>query len=183
MCLIAISQHSLVNAVHNHVTYARASCIDLRFFAEDENSQNNLLQAYQDKELLVMKVFDDSKVEGITSFMAELKAYQALRDLQGATIPMLHSFGRMGHTGCPAIITHWAGHTFKADQLSTQLRAAAKQALCAMHACYVGHGDVRLDNMSWKQGHILFCDLRQSSINSTSVKSQQDFEMLDALYD
>ena len=164
-----------------HMQEPRAK--DLRVFAMDEKSQNNLLQANQDKKLLVMKVFDDSKVEGITSFIAELKAYHALHDLQGGTVPKLHSFGRMGRTGCPAIITHWAGHTVRAGQLSTQQRAAAKQVLCAMHTCHVSHGDVRLDNILWKQGQIVYCDFGQSSINTTSVKCQQDFQMLDALYD
>ena len=129
-----------------------------------------------------MKVFDDSKAEAITSLINELKAYHALHDLQGATIPMLHSFGRMAHTGCPAIVTHWAGRTLRADQLSPQLRDTVQEGLRAMHACHVSHGDVRLDNILWKQGKVLFCDFGRSNINATSVKLQQDFHMLDALY-
>lgn len=130
-----------------------------------------------------MKVLDDSKAEAITSLINELKAYHALHDLQGAAIPMLHSFGRMGHTGCPAIITHWAGRTLRADQLSTQLCDIAKEGLRAMHACHVSHGDVRLDNILWKHGKVVFCDFGQSNINATFANCQQDFQMLDALYD
>lgn len=130
-----------------------------------------------------MKVFDDSKAEAITSLINELRAYHALHDLQGAAIPMLHSFGRMAHTGCPAIITHWAGRTLRSDQLSSQLRATVKNGLRALHASRVSHGDVRLDNMLWEQGKVVFCDFGQSSINATSAKCQQDFQMLDALYD
>ena len=130
-----------------------------------------------------MKVFDDSKAEAITSLVNELKAYHVLHDLQGAAIPLLHSFGRMGHTGRPAIITHWAGHTLRADQLSTRSHAAAKIGLRAMHACHVSHGDVRLNNMLWKQGKVAFCDFGQSSINATPVKCQHGFQMVDALYD
>ena len=147
----------------------------------DASLWNSVLQAYQGKEVLAVKVFDDSKAEAITNLINELKAYYALHDLQGAAVPMLHSFGRMAHTGCPAIITHWAGRTLRADQLSTQLHATAKAGLDAMHASHVSHGDVRLHNMLWKQGRVVFCDFGQSSINATSAKCQQDFCMLDAL--
>ncbi|KAL3135511.1 hypothetical protein ABBQ38_005991 [Trebouxia sp. C0009 RCD-2024] len=142
-----------------------------------------VMKAYQGKEVLAMKVFDDTKAEAITSLINELKAYHTLRDLQGAAIPILHSFGRMGHTGCPAIITHWAGAPLRADQLTAELRATADTGLRAMHASHVSHGDIRLDNMLWKQGKVVFCDFGQSSIKPTPAKCQQDFQMLDALYD
>ena len=141
-----------------------------------------MLQAYQDQDLLAAKFFDDNNIEAVTDLMAELKAYHALHDLQGSAIPMLHSFGRMGHTGCPAVLTHWAGSTLRAEQLSPQSHAAAREALSAIHARCVSHGDVRLENMLWKQGRIVFCDFGQSSINATSVKYQHDFQMLDALF-
>lgn len=61
--------------------------------------------------MLVMKVFDARDEAAVKTFVNELKAFNALSELQGQTIPSLHSFGQMVHTGCLAIITHWQDAT------------------------------------------------------------------------
>ena len=95
-----------------------------------------------------MKVFDGNNPEAVSTFAQELKAYQKLHELQGQVIPVLRSFGRMAHTGCPAIATCWAGHSMEArHDVSKELLDSAKVALRAIHERHVSHGDVRLQNM------------------------------------
>lgn len=90
------------------------------------------LQANQGVHRLVEKVFDAHNDVAIESFVSELQAYKALQELQGSVIPALHSIGRMHHTGCPAIITYWAGSTVT-SAISNELLAATEQGLQAMH--------------------------------------------------
>lgn len=131
--------------------------------------------------MLAMKVFDAGDNAAAKSFVNELKAYNALSELQGQTIPALHSFGRMAHTGCPAIVVHWAGCSIKRyDNLSGQLLETAKQGLQAMHNIHVSHGDVHLGNMLMNKERIVFCDLGQSSIDAPPDACEQDLNMLDA---
>lgn len=59
--------------------------------------------------MLVVKAFDACDEAAVETFVNELKAFNALSQLQGQTIPSLHSFGQTVYTGCLAIITHWAG--------------------------------------------------------------------------
>jgi len=126
-----------------------------------------------------MKVFDAQNKVAIESFVSELQAYNALHELQGSVIPVLHSFGRMHHTGCPAIVTYWAGSTVTdADSLSNDLLAAAEQGLQAMHSRRVSHGDVRLSNMLLDKDKLVFCDFGQSAIDASPHDCQQDFVML-----
>lgn len=100
-----------------------------------------------------MKVFDAQYNVAIESLVSELQAYNALQGLQDSVIPVLHSFGRMHHTGCPAVVTRWANSTVTgADFLSNDLLAAAEQGLQAMHCRRASHGDVRLSNIVVGQG-------------------------------
>ena len=93
--------------------------------------------------MLALKVFNVDDDTAVKSFVNELKAYNALSELQGQTIPALHSFGQMAHTGCPTIVMHWAGQSIRNnDQLSNQLLETAKESLQAMHDRHVSHGDV-----------------------------------------
>ena len=138
-----------------------------------------LLQAKQGVHKLAMKVVGAHNNVAIESFVNELQAYNALQELQGSVIPVLHSFGRMHHTGCPAIVTHWAGSTVTgADSLSNDLLAAAEQGLQAMHSRRVSHGDVRLSNMLLDKDRLVFCDFGQSAIDASPHDCQQDFAML-----
>lgn len=125
-----------------------------------------------------MKVFDAHNTVAIESFVSELQAHNALQEVQGSVIPVLHSFGWMHHTGCPAIVTYWAGSTVTgADFLSNDMLAAAEQGLQAMHSSRVSHGDVRLSNM-WDNDRLVFCDFGQSVIDASPHDCQQDFAML-----
>ena len=138
-----------------------------------------LLQAKQGVHKLAMKVFDAQNNVAIESFVTELQAYNTLQELQGSVIPVLHSFARMRHTGCPAIVTRWAGRTVTgADFLSNDLLAAAEQGLQAMHSRRVSHGDVRLSNMLLDKDRLVFCDCGQSAIDASPHDCQQDFAML-----
>ena len=152
-------------------------------FASDVQADSSvfLLQAYQAKELLAMKVFDANNVVVTTSFADELRAYGALHDLQGHTIPLLHSFGWMCHTGCPATATRWAGH--KLNSLRHEHLATAVEGLRATHNMHVSHGDVRLRNMLVHKDRVVFCDLGQSTTEATPGDCQQDIAMLEELSD
>ncbi|DBA88576.1 TPA: hypothetical protein ACH3X2_005043 [Trebouxia sp. C0005] len=83
---VAVAQLPWLPAQNIHLTM---ECIA-------STSSVRVMKANQDKKLLVMKVFDDSKVEGITSFIAELKAYHALHDLQGKTTTTFFSIADIG---------------------------------------------------------------------------------------
>lgn len=132
--------------------------------------------------MLAMKVFDAGDTAAAKSFVNELKAYDVLSELQGRSIPVLHSFGRMAHTGCPAIVMQWAGCSIKRhDNLSIRLLETAKQGLQAMHKMHVSHGDVCLGNILIHKDRILFCDLGSSSINAPPDACEQDLTMLDAV--
>lgn len=138
------------------------------------------LQAYQDTDTLVAKVFDVNDSAAVTSFVNELKAYNALAELQGEKIPALHSFGQMVHTACPTIVTHWAGSSITTcDELSSQLLETAQQGLQAMHSRHVSHGDVHLGNMLSFKNRVVFCGLGQSSINASSSVCEEGLFMLD----
>lgn len=138
-----------------------------------------LLQAKQGVHKLAMKVFDAHNNVAIESFVSELRAYHALQELQGSVIPVLHSFGWMHPTGCPAITAHWAGSIVtSADSLSNDLLAAAEQGLQAMHSRRVSHGVVRLCNMLLVKDRLVFCDFGQSAIDASPHDCQQDFAML-----
>ena len=129
-----------------------------------------------------MKVFDANNIAATKSFADELKVYGALHDLQDWSIPVLHSFARMCHTGCPAIATHWAGQ--KVNRLSSeQFAATAMEGLRAMHDMHISHGDVRLSNILVHKDRVVFCDLGQSNIEATPSDCQQDLTMLEAVND
>ena len=90
-----------------------------------------------------MKVYNVDDDTAVKSFVNELKAYNTLSELQGQTIPALHSFGQMAQTRCPTIVMHWAGQSIRNnDQLSNQLFETAKESLQAMHDRHVSHDDV-----------------------------------------
>ena len=130
---------------------------------------------------LAMKVFDAQNDVAIDSFVSELQAYDALQDLQGSVIPQLHSFGRMPHSGCPAIATYWAGTACSsADSLSDDVLAAAEQGLQAMHERHVSHGDVGLSKMLLDTDRLVFCGFGYSSIDASPRDCQEDFAMLAA---
>ena len=141
-----------------------------------------LLQAYQGTELLAMKVYDACNPEAIKSCITELSAYHALHALQGQAIPKLHSFGRMGHTGCPAIATYWAGHCIQSEVgLMGHLLASAEEGLQAIHSMQVSHGDVRPSNRLLNKDRVVFCDFGQSKTDATFGDCQEDLAMLDEL--
>ena len=98
--------------------------------------------------MLVMKDFSACDEAAVKTFVNELKAFNALSELQGQTIPSLHSFGQMVHTGFLAIITHRAGcNITKYKRLSLPVLETAKQGLQAMHNLHVSHGDIHSRNM------------------------------------
>ena len=130
--------------------------------------------------MLVMKVFDARDASAVKTFVDELKAYNALFELQGHYIPALHSFGQMVHTGCLAIITHWAGGNLTScNRLSLPVLETAKQGLQAMHNLHVSHGDINVRNMLLHESRIMFCDLGQSTVDAASGAYEQDLIMLD----
>ncbi len=138
------------------------------------------MQAHHGSHVLAMKVFNVDDDAAVKSFVNELKAYNALSELQGQAIPVLHSFGQMAHTGCPTIVMHWAGQSIRNnDQLSNQLLKTAKKGLQAMHDRHVSHGDVHRRNMLKHKDRILFCDLGSSSINAPVYAFAEDLNMLD----
>ena len=140
------------------------------------------MQAHHGPSVLAMKIFNGGDSAAVDSFVNELKAYDALSQLQGQTIPALHTFGQMAHTGCPTIVTHWSGQSVKTKgQLSTKLLESAREALQAMHHRGVTHGDVHLRNMLVHKDKIIFCDLGLSSVNASSHAFAQDLNMLDDL--
>ena len=101
------------------------------------------MQAHHGSNVLAMKVFNVDDDAAVKTFVNELKAYNALSELQGQTIPVVHSFGQMAHTACPTIVMHWAGQSIRDnDQLSNQLLKTAKKGLQAMHDRHVSHGHV-----------------------------------------
>ncbi|KAA6420110.1 MAG: hypothetical protein FRX49_09959 [Trebouxia sp. A1-2] len=53
-------------------------------------------EAHQGTDVLVMKDFSACDEAAVKTFVNELKAFNALSELQGQTIPSLHSFGQMG---------------------------------------------------------------------------------------
>ena len=125
-----------------------------------------------------MQVFDAQYNVAIESLVSELQAYNALQGLQGSVIPVLHSFGRMHHTGCPAVVRRWANSTVTgADFLSNDLLAAAEQGLQAMHCRLASHGDVRLSNMLLDKDRLVFGDFGQSAVDASPHDCQQDFAM------
>ena len=132
--------------------------------------------------MLVMKVFDARDEAAVKTFVNELKAFNALSELQGQTIPSLHSFGQMVHTGCLAIITHWAGcNITNCNRLSLPMLETAKQGLQAMHNLHVSHGDIHSRNMLLHESRIMFCDLGQSTVDSLSGAYEHDLSMLDEI--
>ena len=138
------------------------------------------MQANQDTDTLVAKVFNGNDSAAVASFVNELKAYHALSELQGQTIPVLHSFGQMVHTWSPTIVTHWAGSSITTcDDLSSQLLETAQQGLQAMHSRHVSHGDIHLGNMLSSSNRVVFCGLGHSSINALWSACVQDLIMLD----
>ena len=129
--------------------------------------------------MLVMKVFDALGEAAVKTFFNELKGCNALSALQGQTIPSLHSFGRMVHTGCLAIVMHWAGcNIANCNRLSLPVLETAQQGLQAMHNLHVSHGDIHSRNMLLHENRIMFCDLGQTA-NALSEAFEQDFSMLD----
>jgi len=138
------------------------------------------LQAQHGPDVLVMKVFNLDDSAAIKGFVKELKAYNALSEIQGHAIPALHAFGQMAHTRYPTIVMHWAGQSINTnDQLSSHLLKSAKEGLQAMHDRHVTHGDVNLRNMLVQKDRIVFCDLGSSCINLAMPAFAQDFNMLD----
>ncbi len=127
-----------------------------------------------------MKVFDARDEAAVKTFVNELKAFNALSELQGQIIPSLHSFGQMVHTGCLIIITHWAGcNITNCNTLSLPVLETAKQGLQAMHNLHVSHGDIHSRNMLLHESRIMFCDLGQSTVDALSGAYEQDLSMLD----
>jgi len=138
------------------------------------------LQAQRGPDVLVMKVFNLDDSAAIKGFVKELKAYNALSEIQGHAIPALHAFGQMAHTRYPTIVMHWAGQSIRNnDQLSNQLLKTAKKGLQAMHDRHVSHGDVHRRNMLKHKDRILLCDLGSSSINAPVYAFAEDLNMLD----
>ena len=138
------------------------------------------MQAQHGPDVLVMKVFNLDDSAAIKCFVKELKAYNALSEIQGHAIPALHAFGQMAHTRYPTIVMHWAGQSINTnDQLSSHLLKSAKEGLQAMHDRHVTHGDVHLRNMLVQKDRIVFCDLDSSCINAAMPAFAQDFNMLD----
>ncbi|KAA6420984.1 MAG: hypothetical protein FRX49_09124 [Trebouxia sp. A1-2] len=94
-------------------------------------------EAHHGSKVLALKVFNVDDDTAVKSFVNELKAYNALSELQGQTIPALHSFGQMAHTGLasrrvsrrvssllppqPALHTR---HSTRLDQLTSTLSPA-----------------------------------------------------------
>ncbi|DBB14860.1 TPA: hypothetical protein ACH3X3_004464 [Trebouxia sp. C0006] len=139
-----------------------------------------VMKAQHGPDVLVMKVFNLDDSAAIKGFVKELKAYNALSDIQGHAIPALHAFGQMAHTRYPTIVMHWAGQSINTnDQLSSHLLKCAKEGLQAMHDRHVTHGDVNLRNMLVQKDRIVFCDLGSSCINPAMPAFAQDFNMLD----
>lgn len=127
-----------------------------------------------------MKVFDARDEAAVNMFVNELKAFNALSELQGQTIPSLHSFRQMVHTGCLAIITRWAGcNITNCNRLSSPVLDTAKQGLQAMHNLHVSHGDIHPRNMLLHESQIMFCDLGQSTVDALSDAYEEDLFMLD----
>ena len=84
------------------------------------------------------------------------------------------------HTGCLAIITHWAGcNITDCNRLSLPVLETAKQGLQAMHNLHVSRGDIHSRNMLLHESGIMFCDLGQSTNSALSGAYEQDLSMLD----
>lgn len=117
------------------------------------------MQAQHGPDVLVIKVFNLDDSAAIKGFVKELKAYNALSEIQGHAIPALHAFGQMAHTRYPTILMHWAGQSINTnDHLSSHLLKSAKESLQAMHDRHVTHGDVYLRNMLVQKDRIVFCE-------------------------
>lgn len=130
--------------------------------------------------MLVVEFFDARDEAAVKMLVNQLKAFNAVSELQGQTIPSLHSFGQMVHTGCLAIITHWAGCSItNCNRLSLPVLITAKRGLQAMHNLHVSHGDIHSRNMFLHESRIMFCDLGQNTVDALSGASEQDLSMLD----
>ena len=138
------------------------------------------LQAQHGLDVLVVNVFNLDDSRAVKCFVKELKAYNALSDIQGHTVPALYAFGQMAHTRNPTIVMHWAGQSIEAnDQLSSHLLKTAKEGLQEMHDRHVTHGDFHVRNMLVQKDRIVFCNLGSSCINAAMPAFAQDFSMLD----
>ena len=127
-----------------------------------------------------MKVFNVDDSTAVKGFVNEVKAYNALSEVQGHAIPVLHAFGQMAHSRYPTIVMHWAGQSINTnDHLNSHLLKTAKEGLQAMHDKQVSHGDIYLRNMLVQKDRIVFCDLGSSCINPAMPAFAQDFSMLD----
>lgn len=136
-----------------------------------------------------MKNFDARDKAAVKAFVIKLKAFNALSELQNQTVPSLHStrqrrnslvLKQMVHTGCLAIITHWAGcNIANCNRLSLPVLETAKQGLQAMHNKRVSQGDIHVRNIMLHENRIMFCGLDQSTVHALSGAYEQDLSMLD----
>ena len=96
---------------------------------------------------MVLKLFRQDSEDAMAAFMAELNAYDALKDLQGTYIPRLLLAGPVQETGDFALVQTHGGKSF--EQLPSVGRRqgdAAIRALKALHGLGALHGDISLGN-------------------------------------
>lgn len=173
-------QHLPLGDAISELPWIKLDQLKLTMECLGSTSLARVMKAHHCSKVLAMKVFNVDDDTAVERFVTELKAYNALSELQGQTIPALHSFGQMAHTGCPTIVMHGAGQSIRNnDQLSNQLLETAKESLQAMHDRHVSHGDVHRRNMLEHEDRIVFCDLGSSSVNAPVCAFAEDLNMLD----
>lgn len=96
---------------------------------------------------MILKLFRQDNKDAMAAFMAELNAYDDLKDLQGTYIPRLLLAGPVQETGDFALVLTHGGNSF--EQLPSVGRKqgdAAVRALKALHGLGALHGEISLGN-------------------------------------